>query len=631
MANTSSVTFTENDQSFSPGSIPAGITGVSLNMKMGPVGRTDILIRNWQECQRWYGGLTPDRDDALIAKRMLEGGTQLRINNVRHYTDITDTDTLTAVKATINATTGGVHVSQSGTITTGHNYTLSATGYNNATVAFNTTAFQTIKDLIAEFKVQNPGKVGATQVYGTASAPKFTIAPAYGYSLSGLSLSGTGVSGVSVLNLEDFTNTATTAIFTLTPKGPGAEYNKLVVNILPGSNGNSNYFNMEIYLEIDGKVNNREIYENLKVDGPLDANNQTWLSGVQASSFLVDIAYEDLSSQASASPAVALVPYYGSRTFENGSDGGAIVANDYIGDSAAKTGWYAFDQVDDISQLAAPNVEATTVHIAGTTYANNRKDLVYFAHLSNSLTTENALITTRQATNIDSSYTAFFAGGLKVTDPRTGLITNISELGDVLAIAASSEVQFGAGKSFAGPNRGIIQNALGVVNNFGAKGNYTGMNSLANHQINVVVSRDNKLQISGNFTAQIANSLLSFLNCRRLVIHVKKSLTPILERYIEEPNLPATWKKLYLEVTPFFEGLKTSQDIIPLSESYPGWRWEGDQFAKNLDQLVINNKTDVLNRKYKVRLGITPTPSMGEIIIDIDIIGSAISFEESLG
>lgn len=628
MANTASARFQETDLSFSPGEIPAGITGVSVVMKRGPVNRPDILIRSWPECQKYYGGLQSDRDDALIVKMLLEGGTQLRINNIRNYSDITNSNSITATLATIRPTAGGYHVSWTGNPSAGHNYTLSATGYNTATVAFNVSALQTIKDLLAEFERLNPKRTLAG-THGAASSPNFYIAPLPNNTLAGLSFSGSGITGQTYTALSNFATSGGSNLFNIAPIAVGEEYNKLCVAILPPTNGLSSYFNLEAFLEVgNGVIENRELYENLKIDGPYTTANQTWLNNIIASSYILKPEYVDLSALAASSPAANLVPRYGIRVYYNGSDGAAVTATDYIGDSATRTGFYAFAIVDDCPQISVPNVSTISVHQAGAAYVNSRKDMVYFGHLDNGLTTENALISTRQGSNIDNNYVAFFAGGLKVVHPKTGLVTNISELASVLALAAVSEINFGAGKSFAGENRGVIQNALGVVNNFAYPGNYNGLNALANNQINIVGVRNNKVQIIGNFTAQTSNSLLSFLNVRRFIIELKRKLTPILGRYLEEPNLPAKWKMLYLEAVPIFEAYVKSQDLMPVSESYPGWRWEGDQFAANLDKLVINNKTDVLNGKYRILLGVTPTPSMQEILFDINLLGSTISFEE---
>lgn len=614
--NSANAKFSEEDNSFSPVEIPTGICGISIVTKRGEIGKPTKLTKSWPEFIKRYGGLLSDNDGPLQAKILLDGGAQLRVNSIRHYTDIT-TGAIDAVYADVNATNGGINLNITGAPSVG-NYTLSATGYTSATVPFNLTGLQTLKDLVAKFYGANKIKLAKAQLL---TPTKILLAPSYGNTLSSVDITGTGVTVASV-QLGAFTN-GTQDLFLITPKAPGLDYNKLVVDIKPASNNNALAFDMTVWIQ--GEENNAEQYTNLKIDGPFVEADLSFLNGISESSELINADYVDLTG---ISP---LTPLYGARTFTGGTNGSPITDADFIGDSAGKTGWYAFNGVDDIVSIGAPTESSTAVIIAGAAYAANRQDLVHFAHLSNTLTTEGALVNARSATLIDSSYNAFFAGGIRVPDPLTGKELKVSELGAVMALAAKSGVTYGMNKSFAGENRGVIFGSFGPVTNFGTSDNQLGMNQLSNAQINTVIAADGKVMLWNCLTSQIDDSLLSFLNVRRALIYIKGSLRATMRRYIEEDNIISTWKKLYLEVNPFLKNLADSNWFFPSKAMPLGYRWEGDQNAKDLDSLVINNKVDVLKGKYKARLFVTPTPALREIEIVVTIMGSSISVEEILG
>lgn len=627
MPNTAGLKFQETDDSASVGDIPVGITGVQLECTRGPINRPDILITSWAQYQKLYGGLSATADDPLLAKRMLDGGTQLRINNVKHYTTISDPTSCDAVLATPNLTNGAVSVKIVGTMSAG-TYTLAATGFTNGTALFNTDTPTTMAALIANFALLNPGKLYASgffvepaNITATASNRIWMI-PVAGQTIASIAITGTSVTGTTSTQEGNFKNLDAQTLFSIAPIEKGLPYNNLVIIIGAPSNGQAQYFKLTALLQTEENVTT-EVYDNIAIDGNFVTSALHFLDGINNNSNIIKATYSDLSGIAAGQ---RLVPLYGGAVYSGGTNGSATVSGDYIGDSGGRTGWFSFDTIDDIVSVAAPNKSDTDtgLHIAGYAYVNNRQDLVYFAHLNNSNASASALVTAKTALGIDSSFGGFYGGGLKVIDPLTSNSRNISELADILAIAATSANNFGMQYSFAGVKRGKIPNALGVVNNFGTPGSYNDLNLLANRQINMVVNKNGVNQLSGNFTAQLSNSLLSFMNVRRTIIFLKLSLAPIIQPFIEDPNTIDTWKQLYMEVKPFLDGLVTNQSLYL-------YEWQGDQFAKNMNSLAINNLTDVNNGKYLVKLFIAPTPSMQQITINIIIVGSTITISEVLG
>jgi hypothetical protein len=198
---------------------------------------------------------------------------------------------------------------------------------------------------------------------------------------------------------------------------------------------------------------------------------------------------------------------------------------------------------------------------------------------------------------------------------------NISEIGDVLGIACRTAVQFGPWWSFSGNERGVIDDALGVVNNFPRQ---SSLNDLATRQINAVINTGGSVYIKGSFSGQQNTSRKSFTNVVGLLIYIKKALRPTLEKYLERPNDFKTFKDIYTEVYPFLEGLKGGD-----KRALVDYSWNGDQFANTDADLVVNTRSDLDQGKYKVKLYLKEVVSLQQFSIDIISAASGVDFSDN--
>jgi hypothetical protein len=391
-------------------------------------------------------------------------------------------------------------------------------------------------------------------------------------------------------------------LFTVQPKHKGVDYNNFTCQIKTASNGNALYWNLELIHALEPDLN--EIYENIAAFNIGVANTQTCLDKVKQLSANFNFTYLD------ASTAVLKVPVATTASaFTGGVDPAGYAAGDY---TAAMN---EFNDVDDGIILAVPEMDTTAINTAGLNYAAGRGDIVYFAHLSNSIITAANLAAERVSIAAPTKNGALFAGGIKVRDERTLVEKSISEMGDVLGIAANVQANYGAWYSLAGANRGSVSDATGVVTNFGTPGGFTDLNTLANNQINMMVVKNGIVQISGNFSSQYTNDQEKFLNVVFLVLWMKKAMKPILESYLEEPNDPITFRKIYNHLKPFLDKL-TSPDYRALYK----YEYYGDQDANTLADLQLNNAVDVQNGKYKINLKIWPIPSLQELTFNLMLV-----------
>lgn len=614
MPSTAKVRFNISDLTFSIASLLKGISFVGGVTLRGPINDPNEIITSWPQFEKQFGGLIPGSDFPHLCKRALERGSLLRVGRQGHYTDPTDASTLDAIKSAIIPPR---ILTFSAALISLNTYNLTINGTAIAASVFATDSNTTMA-LIATNIAASPYVNGAyvVPVVGSNLNRVILIFPKVALTLT-VNAVTLGASQATVVPTASTAATVLSkgnqALFTIAPKNHGADYDNLSMTISNASNGNANYFNLAITHATDSFVN--ESYENLIISGIPNQANSHYLDTVIKGTQLLAFTYGDLSGLTAP-----LRPVNATYKFTGGSNGTAPGDSDYIGDAGGKNGLHAFDGYDDAMQMGFPEISANAVHIAGAAYAASRADLQYYAHLSNANTTSAGYITDRTTTVIDTPYCAFFGGGLKVTDPITGLPVNISELGDIFGICAYSDSVAHEWFSFAGRNRGFITNALGIVNNFGTAALSGDLELLAQRQINMVVSTGGKMFLSGNFSAQLATSQMSFNNTVRFIIFQKKSLGPSLQAFLEEPADLNTLKAIFRGVKPFFENLIAERALF-------SYVWDGDQGISKIENVQVNNLTQLGLGKYKVRLYEKIIPSLQEIAIDITITPLNVSFE----
>jgi hypothetical protein len=410
-------------------------------------------------------------------------------------------------------------------------------------------------------------------------------------------------------------------LFDLTMKYPGADYNNIQVKITAASNGDASSFNLEINHLIDTYLN--EKYENIVIPDNVTAVNSHYLDEVISKSRIMDVTYKDTAASTLTPPR----PTNGTWSSINGTNGGTIVDADYVGD-AGGTGLYFLSKFDDFEAFCALDNESSTFANAAATYALTRQDCIALLHIPNSNDAVSEVTSFRTSSTVDTRYVQWWCGGIKIRNPYVSSDLSspmdISEIGDVLGVLCRSSAEFGPWFSYAGLQRGQIYDALGVVNNF-APGGTANLDELAQKQINAVVQVGSNIFCKGNFTAQKATSRKSFANVVKLLIYIRKSLKPTLERYLEQPNDFTNFRDLYSEVAPFFESLKGND-----KRALVDYQWRGDQFANTDDALKINNRPDLDQGKYVVELWLKEIVSLQEFTLKLISAPSGVTFEDNL-
>ena len=285
----------------------------------------------------------------------------------------------------------------------------------------------------------------------------------------------------------------------------------------------------------------------------------------------------------------------------------------------------AIKDYNDMYQVAASSIyqhlssaDALLFHTYAKQMADRLEEWVYYIEVPKEQDTK-AKIVTWMGTTLSavghSKFVAYFGGGIKYYN-YNGTLKNSDVLGSVMGLGDYSAANYGPYKSFAGMNRGILPDALGpVCPNYGSPSRYDELNELAQNYVNMIVIKDTRsagkvTMLWHSFTSQVKQDSFRFLNIVRLCLYLKKQLRPILESYIEEPNIWSSWKRIYLEGKPIMDNLAADNALTD-------WVWDGDQDATAWDQLKVNNEADCRQGKYKLQIHFKDVATMQEITVDL--------------
>lgn len=220
-----------------------------------------------------------------------------------------------------------------------------------------------------------------------------------------------------------------------------------------------------------------------------------------------------------------------------------------------------------------------------------------------------------------SKWISYFGGGLMYSNDN-GIQQSSDVLGTVLGLADTSGSVYSYSRSFSGLNRGVVPDANGTVcPNYGGPGRISNLSNLAAASINLFVVKDTpsygkQTVLWHNFTDQVKKDSFRFIGVTGLILNIKKTLRPILDSFIEEPNHWSTWAKIYLEVQKPISNWVDNSDITdPV--------WQGDQNATSWKDLVINTENEVRQGRYKTIFTFKDVLSLQEMNVTLAIDSSS--------
>lgn len=239
-------------------------------------------------------------------------------------------------------------------------------------------------------------------------------------------------------------------------------------------------------------------------------------------------------------------------SLKNGADGRSAV-KDYLN---AETGIHAFDIIDEINIMAAPDVAdldgGRDIIIEMLNYCKLRGDCFFVADPPHGLSATGVKefkegIGDYLGTNpLNSSYGALYYPWVFVNDPLTGKKKLVPPSGAVIGTYAHVDSTRGVHKAPAGTADGYLDTAVGIER-IVTKGEQEILNPIG---INVIRALPEGICIWGARTLS-SDTEWQYINIRRLMMYVEESVDKGSQWVVFEPNDPSLWGKVKRNLSAF--------------------------------------------------------------------------------
>lgn len=312
-------------------------------------------------------------------------------------------------------------------------------------------------------------------------------------------------------------------------------------------------------------------------------------------------------------------PTVGQFALIGGDDGlDDLTDQDYVGDPSARTGLFAFDEIDALNLLSVPGVTTAPVIQAGLSYCENRKDVFFIAEAPLHLEPLEVIqwrkgLGSHVHAAFNSSYGAVYYPWLQISDPLTGSKKRVPPSGVVSGCIARSDQQAFVWSAPAGINRGRVFNVLNVD----YKISQGEMDALYPEGINPIISLpDAGLVLWGQRTLTFTASALDRINVRRLMIYMEEAISESSRFVVFEPNNPQTWRALKRLLSPFLHDIKENGGLYE-------WRVQCDE-ETNTPAVIDRNQ--IITRVF-----VKPTKTAEFIELNFVLTSTGAAFSEIFG
>lgn len=295
-------------------------------------------------------------------------------------------------------------------------------------------------------------------------------------------------------------------------------------------------------------------------------------------------------------------PANGSYTLTGGSNG--VGTLDYIGDESNKHGLHAFDVIDGINIVAIPDqAGVASAALNGSLYCKNRKDCFFISDPPYGLSGDvvQGILNFRQPYN--NSYAALYYPWVIINDPSTGKPKKVPPSGVVAGTYAYTDTTRGVHKAPAGIGEGYLDSVSDVE----VKLTSVQQERLNPEGINVIRSLPEGICIWGARTMS-RDPEWNYINVRRLLTYIEKSVEGGTQWVVFEPNTPELWGNVKRNLTAFLNRV---------------WR-DGALFGTTPDEAFFvkideeNNPPDVRDLgQLIIEVGVAPVKPAEFVIIKI--------------
>ena len=327
-------------------------------------------------------------------------------------------------------------------------------------------------------------------------------------------------------------------------------------------------------------------------------------------------------------------PENGSHSLAGGDDGLAALAfADFLGSKQSLSGVHGFDAITDAENLFVPGMNDRDTVRTIDIYVADRADMVYFFCNFPNPNDVVDMIAYRNATSpysgtkFDSSYMAMYGGTITDKDfsNATREIEGSGNMGGVLMFndtgGGKLATNFGVWFAPAGKKRAKL-NSIGIgALNLGTPANADDRASMEAAQINSFVDFGEGPVVHDQRTTQTAPTALKDLNVRRFLIRAAKDSIKAVADLQWDPLDPRFFKDVAKRLKPLWDQFQVGRAVTSFKISC-------DQTVNKIEDVQVNNTTDLDNGKFRCLIFLKPTRAAREITLVGVITATGASFEE---
>lgn len=242
--------------------------------------------------------------------------------------------------------------------------------------------------------------------------------------------------------------------------------------------------------------------------------------------------------------------------FSGGSDGSAVTSTDIIGASleADMKGLYALNKTDDLLLVVTPDFAGNeVVDQSVLDYCTARMDRFAILATPEGMTYDEAVTYKRRTLNRNStSYGAIYWPWIQILDPVTSTAINIPPVGHVAGVYARTDSARNVGKAPAGAQDGSLRFLLGLEQS--ATKAQVGVLNQGNVNALVDWPQVGSPAVWGARTIEV-NGEYKYIQARRLMMFLEKSVYNATHIYVFENNGSALWARIRLQLNSFLFNL----------------------------------------------------------------------------
>jgi len=450
-----------------------------------------------------------------------------------------------------------------------------------------------------------------TQSFGDFTEGTYLAHAVYGYFLNGggacyvVRIGGDAPAAAARAEIPTVKD-AKLAGYRITSLEPGPTGNQVSVEVSDASEPSEDTFKLTV--RAPGKP--EEVFDNVSVKRGKD----NVLTVVKERSKL--IAIEEVGGSAvERAPARGRVSLAGAE----GAKPMRLTPDDYVGDSADRTGFGGLEAVDEVTMLAVPDLMSLyqkgvidlegvqAVQTAMIAHCELMGDRVAIIDAPPGLNAQQVKEWRVDKVGYDSKYATLYWPWIKVMDPLSGSSIMVPPSGHVAGVWARSDDTRGVHKA---PANEVVRGVTGLQRAL----NKEQHDILNPYPVNINVIRDFRpnnrgIRVYGG-RCNTSDSDWKYVNVRRLLIFIEASIDRGLQWVVFEPNAEPLWARVRRSITNFLTTLWRNGAL-------EGTKPEEAFFVK-CDRTTMT-QTDIDSGRLICLVGVAPVKPAEYVIVRIGL------------